>query len=86
MFFCHGLLSSRVDLASGSSREEDVLKLREHVNASQRFAVGENIEMIKVQRQLKEKSNNLVTLERRLFDVTIAYTKILLLSVEFPPL
>uniref|UniRef100_A0A669QRN2 RPGRIP1 like n=1 Tax=Phasianus colchicus TaxID=9054 RepID=A0A669QRN2_PHACC len=45
--------------------EESALHLKEHETASQRSNIRDNVEMIKVRRQLFEKSNALSTMERK---------------------
>uniref|UniRef100_F6R7B5 C2 domain-containing protein n=1 Tax=Ciona intestinalis TaxID=7719 RepID=F6R7B5_CIOIN len=48
-----------------TSHEEDILKLREMMNSTQKKTLGENVELIKVHRAMKDKSNDLTSLEAR---------------------
>lgn len=43
--------------------EENIIKLQQQMSADQRVNVEENIELIRLQRQVKEKSNDLVNLQ-----------------------
>jgi len=47
------------------AQENQLLKLKEHMSSSQRITVNENIELIKVKREIKEKSAAFCKIENR---------------------
>nr|CAB3265690.1 protein fantom [Phallusia mammillata] len=59
-----------------ADHENDVLKFHEHINSTQRSTVGENIGLIKLQRQMKEKSNNFTEMETRFHKLQTDYNQL----------
>ncbi|KAM6409240.1 protein fantom [Rhynochetos jubatus] len=53
----------------GKEIEESVIRLKEQETASQRLNIRDNVEMIKVHKQLAEKNNALSAVERKLFQL-----------------
>lgn len=47
------------------NHENHILKFKEQMTSSQRMTTNENIELIKLQRLIKEKSNQVATMEAR---------------------
>ncbi|XP_039255957.2 protein fantom-like [Styela clava] len=47
------------------AHEDDVLKFKEHLNSNKKTTLGENIELIRIQRELKEKSSAFNAMEAR---------------------
>nr|KAG5707913.1 hypothetical protein BaRGS_031644 [Batillaria attramentaria] len=45
--------------------EEDIIKIKQRITSEQRQSVQENIDMIKLQREVKEKSTRLITLQEK---------------------
>uniref|UniRef100_H2ZMG8 C2 domain-containing protein n=1 Tax=Ciona savignyi TaxID=51511 RepID=H2ZMG8_CIOSA len=59
-----------------ASNENDMLKVREHMNTSQKKTLEENVELIKVHRAMKEKSNELTSMEHRYHELQTNYQQV----------
>ncbi|XP_076809545.1 protein fantom-like isoform X2 [Clavelina lepadiformis] len=63
-------------LKNNANHENELLKVHEHVNSSKKVTLSDNIEIIKVQRLLKEKSNELISSDARLRELHANYERL----------
>lgn len=79
----HNVLQDELRLKN-VAHEDDVLRFKEHLNSTQKTTLNENIELIRLQREIKEKSAAFTSLEARYRelqdnnqDVRVHYDKVL---------